>query len=211
VVQRTINGNIVKYIERFAERTFPGGVADAWCVDCGIQYVGPPATTFSGAQQLAGAIVTGLADGVVIPPFVMPVTGTFTLGVAASKVTIGLGFTCDLQTLQLDIGEPTIQGTVKKSSVVDVRVADTLGLSIGSSFNHLVPMKDLVVGNVSSMLVGQDQQLITGLVTGDARTILDPTFTVQGQYCIRQSQPLPATILGVIPQFELGDPGSRGR
>ena len=211
VVQRTINGNIVKYIERVAERTFPGGVADAWCVDCGIQYVGAPATTFSGAQFLAGVTVTGLADGVVIPPFVMPLNGTFTLGTPASKVTVGIGYNCDLQTLPLDIGEPTIQGKVKKIGSVDVRVADTLGLSIGSDFNHLVPMKDLILGNVSSMLTGQASQVVTGLVNGDARTWLDPTFTVPGQYCIRQSQPLPATILGVLPQFELGDPGSKSR
>ena len=211
VVQRTINGNIVKYIERFAERTFPAGVADAWCVDCGIQYIGAPATTFSGTQQLAGATVTGLADGVVIPPFVMPTNGAFTLSTPASKVTVGLGYTCDLQTLPLDIGEPTVQGKVKKIYAVDVRVAETLGLSIGSDFTHLVPMKDLVVGNVSSMLTGQSSQIVTGLVSGDARTILDPKFTVPGQYCIRQSQPLPATILGVIPQFELGEPGSKSR
>lgn len=211
VVQRTINGNIVKYIERFAERTFASGVADAWCVDCGIQYTGAPASSFSGAQFLAGATVTGLADGVVIPPFIMPTNGSFTLATPASKVTIGLGYTCDLQTLPLDIGEPTIQGKPKKIVDVTVRVADTLGLSIGSDFNHLVPMKDLVIGNVSSMLTGQASQMVTGLVTGDARTNLDPTYTIPGQYCIRQSQPLPATVLGVIPEFDLGQPGSKSR
>ena len=214
VVQRTINGNIVKYIERFAERTFPNGVSSAWCVDCALQYSGAPANTFSGASQLAGATVTGLADGIVIPPFVMPVSGVFTLPdypTMHSTVTVGLGYTCDLQTLPLDVGEPTIQGKVKKITSVDVRVTDTLGLSIGSSFNHLVPMKDLIIGNVSSMLTGQDTQVVSGLVSGDARTILDPTFTVPGQYCIRQSQPLPATVLGVIPQFELGEPGSKSR
>jgi hypothetical protein len=214
VVQRTINGNIVKYIERFAERTFPSGAASAWCVDCGLQYSGAPANTFSGASQLAGATVTGLADGVVISPFVMPTNGVFTLPdypANHSTVTVGLGYNCDLQTLPLDVGEPTIQGKVKKIYAVDIRVTDTLGLSIGSSFNHLVPMKDLVVGNVSSMLTGQDNQVVTGLVSGDARTILDPTFTVPGQYCIRQSQPLPATILGVMPQFDLGEPGTKSR
>jgi Ubiquitin-activating enzyme E1 FCCH domain len=211
VVQRTVNGNIVKYIERFVERTFAAGVSDAWCVDCGLQYSGAPATSFSGANFLAGMTVTGLADGVVIPAFVMPVTGAFTLATPASKVTIGLGYTCDAQTLPLDIGEPTIQGKPKKIVDVTVRVADTLGLTIGSDFTHLVPMKDLVVGNVSSMLTGQSNQVIAGLVTGDARTNLDPTYTIPGQYCIRQSQPLPATILGVIPEFDLGQPGSKSR
>jgi hypothetical protein len=214
VVQRTINGNIVKYIERFAERNFPNGVTSAWCVDCGIQYVGAPANSFSGAQFLAGATVTGLADGVVIPPFTMPLSGAFQLPdypATHSTVTLGLGYTCQLKTLPLDIGEPTIQGKLKAINAVTVRVADTLGLSIGSNFNNQVPMADLIVGNVSTTLAGQPNQTVTGLVTGDAFANLDPTFTIPGQYCIQQSQPLPATVLGVIPQFELGEPGSKSR
>jgi hypothetical protein len=210
VVARTIESNAVQYIERVAERTYPNGVVDAWTVDCAIQYVGSPATAFSGAQFLAGQTVTGLADGKVITPFVMPSTGAFTLPVAASKVTVGIGFTAQLQTLALDLGEPTVQGKVKKINNVDVRVTETLGLTIGSDFNHLVPMKDLVQGNVSSMLTGQASQIITDLVTGDARTALDPTYTVPGQYCIQQSLPYPATILGVFPSITQGDQGSRG-
>jgi hypothetical protein len=205
VVQRVVEGQTLKYIERVAERTFPNGVVDAWCVDAGIQYIGAPTTNFSGATQLAGLTVTGLADGIVIPPFVMPTSGAFVLGTAASKVTIGLGFVCDLQTLAIEAGEPTIQGKVKSIPDVDVRVADTLGLSIGPDFNHLVPMKDLVVGNVSSMLTGQQSQLVTDLVTGDARTFLGSTYTIPGQYCIRQSNPMPASVLGVIPNVVVGD------
>jgi len=209
VVQRSINGNTVKYIERVAERTFANGVVDAWCVDCGINYTGAPATSFTGADFLAGATVTGLADGVVIPSFVMPTSGAFTLSTPASKVTVGLGYTPKLQTLPLELGDPTVQGKVKKINAVDVRVADTLGLSIGSDFTHLVPMKDLIIGNVSSMLVGQSTQVVTDLVAGDARTWLDPTYTIPGQYCIQQSSPLPATILGVIPNIVIGDDGGR--
>lgn len=209
VVQRTINSQTVKYIERVVERTFPTGVADAWCVDCGINYTGAPATSFSGAKFLAGTTVTGLADGAVIPPFVMPTSGTFTLTTPASKVTVGIGYTCNLKTLPLELGDPTVQGKVKKINHVDVRVADTLGLSIGSDENHLTPMKDLIVGNVSSMLVGQTTQIVTDLVNGDARTFLDPTYTVPGQYYIRQANPMPATVLGVIPNITVGDDGGR--
>lgn len=212
VVQRTVQGQSLQYIERVVERTFPNGVVDAWCVDCGIQYVGAPATTFSGAQFLAGLTVTGLADGKVITPFVMPANGSFVLGAAASKVTIGLPYTCDLQTLPLEIGEPTIQGKVKKINDVDARVAETLGLSIGPDFNNLTAMKDLVVGNVSSMLTGQNtSQVVTDLVNGDARTILGAGYTVPGQYCIRQANPMPATVLGVFPNITLGEGGQRGR
>ena len=174
-----------------------------------MQYVGAPNTNFSGGEHLAGLVVTGLADGQIITPFVMPTNGQFTLPVAASKVTVGLAFTCDLKTLALDLGEPTIQGKVKKIPAVNVRVADTLGLSIGSDFDHLTPMKDLIRGNVSRMLTGQQNQIVTDLVTGDAETIIDQTYTVPGQYCIRQSLPYPATILGVMPNVVLGDGGQR--
>ena len=37
VIQRLINGNWVQYIERMAERIFPYGMEDAWCVDAGLQ------------------------------------------------------------------------------------------------------------------------------------------------------------------------------
>lgn len=198
IVQRVVNGNTVQYIERFAERIFTNGVQDAWCVDAGLQYIGAPATTFSGAEHLAGLTVTGLANGIIIPPFVMPTNGIFTLSSPASKVTLGIGYVCDLQTLAVDLGEPTIQGRVKKIQDVDTRVAEALGLQAGSSASTLVAMKDLIRGNISSMLTGQPSQLITDLVTGDAKSILDPTYTVPGQIFIRQSNPYPATILGVI-------------
>lgn len=201
VVQRVINGNIVKYIERMAERIFPNGVVDAWCVDAGLQYSGAPATSFTGGEHLAGATVTGLADGLVITPFVMAATGNFVLGIAASKVTVGLAFTPQLQTLQLDLGEPTVQGKMKKITAVTVRVKETLGLKIGMTSTSLTVMKDLVVGNVGSAT----NTVVAGLVTGDAQTIIDPKWTVPGQYFIEQPLPFPASILGVIPEIVVGD------
>jgi hypothetical protein len=222
VVQRTINGETVQYIERVVERTYPNGVQDAWCVDCGIEYMGTAELSFTGAQFLGGATVTGLqtddqGNTTVITPFTMPANGAFTLpappvpATGYVKVILGIGFIAQLQTLPLEIGEPTVQGKVKKINEVDVRVANTLGLSIGSSFNNLVAMQDLIIGQVSSMLTGQDNQVVTGLVNGDARTLLDPTYTVPGQYCIEQSQPYPASILGVIPNVTVGDTERRDR
>lgn len=216
VVQRTINGNTIQYIERVVELNYPNGVTSAWQVDCGLQYSGASALTFTGATQLAGATCTGLATDntgrvTVISSFAMPTNGTFTLtappapATGYTLVTVGLPFTPQLQTLQLDTGEPTIQGKVKKISGVTVRVENALGLWIGGSLATIVKMKDLVVGNVSRMLTGQDTQLISDLVTGDAYTLIDPRWTVQGQYFITQPDPLPASILGVIPQITVGD------
>jgi hypothetical protein len=204
VVARTVNSTTVQYIERFAERDYTDGYdsPSVWCVDCGLQYNSTPATSFTGGEHLAGLTVTGLADGEIITPFTMASTGFFTLASSASVVTIGLAYDCDLQTLPLDVGEPSIQGVPKKIVAVDVRVVDTLGLQIGSSFDDLVDMQDLVLGNLSSALTGQTTQVVSNLVTGDAITYLDPTYTIPGQYCIRQDKPYPATIAGLFPRFE---------
>jgi hypothetical protein len=201
IVERTVQSQTMQYIERVAERFFNGQVANAWCVDAGLQYSGSPATVFSGLDHLVGLSVTGLADGQVIPPQVVAGNGSVTLGTPASLVTIGLPFTAQLQTLRLDTGDPTTQGKRKKIPAVTVRVEDTLGLSIGGDFSSLVPMKDLVVGNVGSA----SNQVVTDLVTEDARTLVDPRWTVQGQYCIQQSNPMPASVLGVIPEIDVGD------
>lgn len=196
VVQRTVRGQQLQYIERMADRYF-STYSSVWCVDAGLQYNGPAAVSFTGGAHLAGLTVTGLADGNIITPFVMPNSGVFTLPVAATNVYVGLGFTAQLQTLPLDTGEPTIQGKMKKIAAVNVRCQATLGLSIGSTSTDLVAMKDLALGNV-----GQNTNtVVTDLVTADATTVIDPKWQEPGQYFIQQSNPYPATILGVIPEI----------
>lgn len=199
VVQRTINGQTVQFIERMADRFYENYI-QPWCVDAGLRYNGTPVTTLFGFEHLANTDVVGLADGV---PFEATISASGTLTFADAKifVTAGLAYTPDLQTLAIDTGNPTIQSKDKKIPAVTLRVQETLGLEIGSDFDHLVPMKDLVQGNVGSM----SNEVVTDLVTGDARTILDSRYTVPGQYCIRQTKPWPATILGVIPEIEVGD------
>jgi len=182
-----------------AERIFPNGVVDAWCVDAGLQYSGAPATSFTGAEHLANTVLTGLADGQVVS--VTPtIDGAFSLA-AASKVTVGLSFLPQLTTLALDLGEPTVQSKRKKAVAVTARVQDTLGLSAGRTFATAVPMKDLVRGQIGTM----SNTVVTDLVTSDARTIVDPQYDVFGQYSFQQSNPFPATILGVIPEIVVGD------
>jgi len=210
VVQRTINGVTVQYIERFVELTYPNDYKSSWQVDAGIGYNGAPATIFSGAQHLGGQAVTGVADGIVIN-FTMPTSGTFVFGIGgtvglttipnASIVTVGLSFLPQLQTLALDLGQPTVQGKRKKVAAVTTRVKGALGLSAGKTQATVLPMQDLILNNVGTM----SNQLVTGLVTSDARMIIDPDWAVFGQYFITQPNPYPASILGVIPEIEVGD------
>ena len=218
VVQRVVGVDTLQYIERVTDRIYPNGLSSAWCVDSGLQYTGSATLSFQGAEHLAGLTVTGLATDnlgnvTIITPFVMPSSGFFTLpaptppgATGYTTVTIGLSYIAKLQTLALELGEPNSQGKVKKIPHVDVRVNQTLGLTIGPDFDHLTPMKDLIQGNVSSMLTGQESQLVSGLYSGDARTFLPvSSYTVPGQYCIEQPNPYPASVLGVFPAYVIGD------
>lgn len=225
IVQREINGSTVQYVERLADIPSPQILANSWQVDAGITYSGAAALTFTGAQHLAGETVTGVATtdatdaGVTakITPFVMDADGTFTLPTPAApatgytSVTLGLAFTCQLKTVALDAGDPTVQAALKKVSNVTVRVREALGLQIGVDFDHLVPMKDLIVGNVSSMLTGLGSQRVTDLVTGDAREFINPTFNIPGQFCIQIDEPYPASILGLITDVTMGDTATTKR
>jgi len=78
---------------------------------------------------------------------------------------------------------------------VTLRVTQALGLKVGTDESNLVEMSDLVVGNVG----GMTNELVTDLVTGDARQVINPYWQEQGQIFIRQDLPFPASILGYIP------------
>lgn len=213
VTQRSVNGMAVSYIERFVELFYPVGLTDAWQVDSGLQYNGVSTLSFTGAIHLAGITVTGLATDnlgnvTVITPFVMPLTGNFTLpaptpvgSTGFTRVTVGIAFTPAIQTLELDTGEPTIQGKRKKITGVTLKVENALGLWMGTDPTTIKPIRDLVLGNVGSAI----NEVVTGLVTGDVRGILDPLWSVQGQYYITQPFPYPASVLGVIPEINIGD------
>jgi hypothetical protein len=160
-----------------------------------------PNTTFGGLSQLVGQTVTGLADGVVVPSTVVSAPGNVTLSNPATKVILGLAFTPQLQTLPLDLGEPTIQGKRKKIVAVTMRVADTLGLQIGTVPANAVTVKDFQLGNL-----GTDSNIVvTDLVSGDGRTIMDQVWQEAGNYFVQQNLPYPATILGVMPEVIVGD------
>ena len=160
-----------------------------------------PVSTVTGLTQLIGQAVTGTADGLVVPATVVSAGGSITLSAPATKITLGLSYLPQLITLPLDLGEPTVQGKRKKITGITLRVADTLGLQIGTTFANAVTMKDFTLGNVGT----QSNQIVTGLVNGDGRTIIDQDWQEAGSYCIQQTLPYPATVIGAMPETEVGD------
>jgi len=165
-------------------------------------------TSVSGLTQLIGRSVVGVADGVVVGPFTVTGGGAVTGLPSSSKITLGLPFTPQLQTLALDLGEPTVQSKRKKLPAITMRVSDTLGLQVGTTFANLVTVKDFQLNSIPSQSNGV--ALVTDLVAGDGRQILDQLWQEVGQLCIQQNLPYPATILGIMPEVVVGDTPEQG-
>ena len=155
-----------------------------------------PVTVVSGLSYLNGKTVSILADGNVMARQVVE-GGQITLQTAASSVIVGLPFTAQFQTLAVDTGEGgpggSIAGKMKKIDAVTVRVKDTRGVQAGRTIATCVPVKEW---NSNVYLGGP-----LPLVTGDQRLILDPQYDTAGQFWIQVTDPVPATILGVVPEL----------
>jgi hypothetical protein len=188
VVDRTIQGGQYHYIERMHTRQIEDQ-ADAFFVDAGASYSGAPATEISGLWHLEGEEVTILADGGVEPTQTVE-NGSITLSEAASKVHIGLPYTCDAQTLPLSMEvEAFGQGAMKNISEVFLRVESSAGIEVGPDFDHL---RDYTPRS-SDDGYGDPPAMVEGMVS----VKLTPAWQRDGTLCIRQSNPLPLTITSI--------------
>lgn len=147
-----------------------------------------------GLWHLEGRALAVLADGSVQPTATVR-NGSIVLPRASGAILAGLPYVCDLETLNLDVGQPTLQGRQKVVNEVVLRVKDTRGLSAGPTASRLVDIKERT---------SEQPGFATALTTGDQRVLIDPDWSAAGRVFVRQSNPLPATLLAIIPRLEAG-------
>lgn len=195
VVRRTINGSPKRYIERMATRAI-GDQADAFFVDCGATYDGAPADEISGLSWLEGKTVSILADGAVHPQRVVT-GGVVSLDVEASKVQIGLPIEADMQTLpfaaQIDNGFG--QGRLKNVNKAWLRVFQSSGIFVGPSAEKLTEAKQRTAEPYGSP---------PALKSAEVPILINPSWGDSGQVFIRQSDPLPLTVVSLTLEVEVG-------
>ncbi len=195
VVKRTISGQTKRYIE-YMSPSFTDETAqdDAHFVDCGLVYDSTSATIIGGLWHLNGETVSILADGATHPDKVVT-NGKVTLDRAASVVHFGYGYNSDGETMRWDAGaaDGTSQGKDQRIYSLAIRFHRSLNLSIGPDFNTLTP------------IIFRDSNDTTGtmvpLFTGDKRGTFDGDVSLQSTVCWRQSDPLPSTIVALMPQI----------
>jgi len=172
-----------------------------------------PTTVVTGLNHLEGKLVSILADGSVVAPQIVT-NKAITLPLAASSIAVGLGYTCQLQTMYLEppAQQSTAQGKRKLLQAVTVRVQNTRGISVGTNRVDVStrPDSENIVWTKMAEIKERNPSQPPGtdipLYTGD--TVPQPVFSEwqkPGQVAIQTDYPLPATILAVIPEWTIGD------
>lgn len=180
-------------------------------VSSGYWSVSTPITSVSGLNHLEGMEVAILADGSVVANQTVE-DGMITLPASYSAITVGLPFTAQLQTLYLDPPSPsTVQGKRKNIQAVTVRVENTRGISVGTNQKDAstqpngqappwVNMYEMKQRNAT-----QTPGTAIPLYTGDLRELVSGDWQKPGQVAIQQTYPLGASILAVVPEWQIGD------
>ena len=149
----------------------------------------------SGLSHLEGKTVSVLADGGVESQKIVS-SGAITLSNPATKIHVGLPIQADIETLDLELGQPTSQGKVKSVATVTMRVEKSRGGKVGASLDRLTEFKQRTHESYGEP---------TALKTGDIRVTIPSQWSSSGSIFYRQDDPLPMTLLAVIPEVSLGN------
>ena len=181
-----VNRGGVRYIERMVKRLETYLTADQFYMDCGITYDGAETTTITGLDHLEGKTVAVLADGAVKAQKVVS-GGAITLDVAAAKVHVGLPYTSDVETLNVEIPlkDGSAQGRKMKVSQFVLGVYKSAGGWIGPTFDDLFEIRDNFVTDYGEAI---------DLYTGELKDSMGGGITDGARVCIRQIDPLPLSI-----------------
>ena len=152
--------------------------------------------TISGLTWLEGKTVSILADGAVQPQKVVT-SGSITIDRAASIIHIGLEYDSDLESLPLAMGidNGMGQGRYKNVNKAWLRVYQSSGIFIGPDENNLVEAKQRTTEPYGTP---------PALKTEEIQIMLTPSWLDSGQVFIRQSDPLPLTIVGMTLEVAIG-------
>jgi hypothetical protein len=199
VVKRNIAGTDTRYVERIEARITTSS-SDVYCLDCGIFYNGVATTSVTGLTHLNGETVTAVADGAEITGLVV-LGGAITLPRAASKVSVGLPYTCTLETLDLDIAavSESPRGRMKSISKVIIEVEKSRGLWVGPKINET----DVSLMTEIKPRFESDGYGPIALKTFKEELTIDPQWGYNGGLRLEQRSAFPLTILAVIPNVDV--------
>lgn len=199
IVKRTVNGITRRYVEYLNVFDFDKNDKTTFnFLDSALSYSGAAVTTLSGLDHLEGQVVGVLTDGATHPNRTVT-SGAISLDRSATSVKVGLNYTSLLQTMRLNAGsqDGTSQGKTKRIYDITVRMFETIGVEVGS---NLSDMERIPFRNSADLM---DEGIPP--FTGDKQVEFRGNYETDGFIYVRQTQPLPFTILSLYPRLVTND------
>jgi hypothetical protein len=152
----------------------------------------------TGLDHLEGQTVSVLAGGSTHPDKTVA-SGAITLTRFVNDVKVGLSYTSLLQTMRIDAGSQngTSQAKTKRIYNITVRLYESIGVEVGPDLN-----------NMESIPFRSSAQLMNTPIpvfTGDKEVEFRGNYETDGHIYVRQTQPLPLTVLSLYPELITND------
>jgi len=199
IVKRTIDGATKRYVEYLHNLDFDKTDDTSFnYLDSQLAYDGSATTTISGLDHLEGEEVSILADGATHPNKTVS-SGAITLDRSSTKVKVGLPYVSLLQTMRIDAGADngTSQSKTKRIYEITARLYESIGIEIGPDLDNMerIPFRS----SANAMNSG------VNVFTGDKEIEFRGNYETDGFIVVRQTQPLPLTILSLYPKLQTND------
>lgn len=170
----------------------------------------PAFTGFTGLDHLEGQSVAILGDGEVLERQIVA-GGEISINNASAYVHVGLPYESDFELLNIEQGlrDGTLQGRKVKISNVTFRLKNTRGGYIGPDEDRIY--EAFTTANLAASVpiappIGVENNRLFNV---DVRVPLGAGYEGGGRVFYRQSDPLPVTILAVIPEVTIPNPTVR--
>lgn len=200
IILRGLDGQIVRltvtaYAGGTSVTVTPGSVVPESLRNLPAARWGRARSTFSGLGHLEGKTVSIFADGNVEPQAVVT-AGAVSIQRPAMLVHIGLPFLSDFETLDMTLqNQPNFLGVQKRVNEVTVICEESRGIFAGTDADHLYENKQRNTENYNDPI---------RLLTGQAVITVAGQWEQPGRIFIRQQDPLPLSVLGVLFNVQSG-------
>jgi hypothetical protein len=152
--------------------------------------------TFASLDHLEGKTLSILTDGHVHPQLEVD-GGEITIDYCATVVHAGLPIESDFETLDISVpgGGETVRDKQKNVATVRLIVEESRGIFAGKDATNLLEYKQRASENYDDPV-----EVLTGL----AEIRIVSNWNTGGRIFVRQDDPLPLSILAVIPEVAVG-------
>lgn len=154
-------------------------------------------TTLSGLDHLEGKGVSILADGNVETPQIVT-GGSVTISTPSAIIHVGLPYRSEMETLEINVpGSETLQDKRKIIKELTLVVEESRGGYVGRAATaedlYEIKQRD-----------DSDEYSSIALFTGKFTQSIQDTYEGRGKITVVQYDPLPLSVLAVIPRFDSG-------